>query len=136
MYSIRHRSRYQQIFLPLIFVIASILAIICTLYAFNNMISFFKTPSQLTLSDYNSMKQLRIGGYVKRNSFAPSKASFLLTDGDKSVLVMYKGKLPALFREGQGVTVQGHFISRPDGSYGFEATQILAKHDETYRAIK
>jgi len=51
-----------------------------------------------------------------------------VTDGGASVVVTYQGDLPDLFREGQGVVVQGVFA--PDG--GFTASQVLAKHDETY----
>ena len=51
-----------------------------------------------------------------------------MTDGNRAITVHYQGILPDLFREGQGVVVQGAF----GGDGVFEASQVLAKHDETY----
>ncbi|MGD0430933.1 MAG: cytochrome c maturation protein CcmE, partial [Acetobacteraceae bacterium] len=73
------------------------------------------------------------GGLVERDSVTHASASstattFRVTDGTKSVTVTYNGILPDLFREGQGVVTLGTL--RPDGV--FVASEVLAKHDETY----
>ena len=65
---------------------------------------------------------------MKRSSGGQAGAQFKVTDGNASVLVVYKGILPDLFREGQGVVVLG--VEQPDGV--FRASEVLAKHDETY----
>ena len=135
--SLKHSRRaHRGLGLIFIIIVASILAISFAIYAFSNMISFFKTPSQLIVADYSSGHELRLGGYVQRHSFQPDHKRFVLTDGDKSVVILYSGKLPVLFREGQGVIVQGCFISGADKLYRFKAAAILVKHDETYRALR
>jgi cytochrome c-type biogenesis protein CcmE len=75
-------------------------------------------------------KRLRIGGLVKEGSIVKEgvQVRFEVTDGAKSIPVRYQAMLPDLFREKQGVVVQGAF--QPDRT--FVATTVLAKHDENY----
>ena len=75
---------------------------------------------------------MRLGGLVEKGSVVKDgdgvTTRFRVTDLKKSLLVAYKGVLPDLFREGQGVVVEGGLL--PDGS--FRASEVLAKHDEKY----
>ncbi|HYZ20750.1 MAG TPA: cytochrome c maturation protein CcmE [Rhodopila sp.] len=103
-----------------------------TLSVFSDNLMYFVSPSDLTKSDYNG-RQVRLGGLVeqgtvKRSGGSSAEVSFRVTDGKSSVPVTYKGILPDLFREGQGVVVLG--AARPNGT--FRASEVLAKHDETY----
>jgi len=104
-----------------------------TLSAFSNNLVFFVSPSDLAKTDHAG-RQLRLGGLVEQGTVERSSASgsagvrFKVTDGSVSVPVMYKGILPDLFREGQGIVVLG--ATQPDGV--FRASEVLAKHDETY----
>jgi cytochrome c-type biogenesis protein CcmE len=103
-----------------------------TLSAFSDNLVFFVSPSDLTKSSANG-RQMRLGGLVEQGTVAKSSggeagARFKVTDGNASVAVVYKGILPDLFREGQGVVVLG--VERADGV--FQASEVLAKHDETY----
>ena len=75
---------------------------------------------------------MRIGGLVKAGSVVKRAgrrgADFAITDNVQAVPTRFKGDLPDLFREGQGVVAQGEF----DGQGVFEAKEVLAKHDEKY----
>ena len=75
-------------------------------------------------------QQIRLGGLVETGTVEKSgeTVAFSVTDLTNAVKVTYRGLLPDLFREGQGVVVEGAF----DGSGQFVARQVLAKHDETY----
>jgi cytochrome c-type biogenesis protein CcmE len=103
-----------------------------TLSAFSDNLVFFVTPTELAKHEHEG-HQMRLGGLVeqgtvKRSDGTAAGASFKVTDGTASVPVVYKGILPDLFREGQGVVVLG--TEQPDGS--FRASEVLAKHDATY----
>ena len=79
------------------------------------------------------LPQFRMGGMVEKGTVSHDKTGlgvhFQLTDYTRAIWVHYDGILPALFREGQGLVVQGHLNERGD----FVANQVLAKHDEKYR---
>jgi cytochrome c-type biogenesis protein CcmE len=104
------------------------------LSAFSDNLVFFYSPSELkakpALADAN--RRIRIGGLVELHSITRSAdgqtISFRVTDGAHDIPVTYKGALPDLFREGQGVVAEGRM--RRDGS--FRASEVLAKHDERY----
>ncbi len=103
-----------------------------TLSAFSDNLVFFVSPSDLAKSHFSS-RSVRLGGLVEqgtveRTSGGHAGAQFRVTDGNASVSVVYRGILPDLFREGQGVVVLG--VERPDGV--FHASEVLAKHDATY----
>src|ERR1700692_2037705 len=102
------------------------------LLAFNDNLVFFVSPSDLAKSP-TSGRTVRLGGLVEqgsvvRESGGTTATTFRVTDGAKSVKVTYNGILPDLFREGQGVVTLGTL--KPNGS--FVASEVLAKHDETY----
>ena len=100
------------------------------LRALNEELVFFLSPSQIVDKQPNAGQQIRLGGLVEACSVAKSgeTVAFSVTDLNKAVKVTYRGLLPDLFREGQGVVVEGAF----DGSGQFMASEVLAKHDETY----
>jgi cytochrome c-type biogenesis protein CcmE len=100
------------------------------LTAFRDSIVFFYTPSELTEKHVPAGRALRIGGLVEDGSVARDGdvIRFRVTDLKSALPVTYKGILPDLFREGQGVVAEGTLGA--DGV--FQARQVLAKHDETY----
>ena len=92
-------------------------------------ILFFYTPSEILEKDLKLNEKVRLGGLVKENSITrnDTKINFTITDLKKNIEVTYEGILPDLFREGQGVIVKGYLQNNI-----FEATEVLAKHDENY----
>jgi cytochrome c-type biogenesis protein CcmE len=101
------------------------------LYALNDTIVFFYTPSELASKNVTLGQRFRLGGLVEAGSIVKGEGmtvSFTVTDMIKAIPVSYKGQLPDLFREGQGVVTEG----RLDGTGKFIADTVLAKHDETY----
>ncbi len=102
------------------------------LSAFQQNLVFFFTPSQVAAKEAPQGKTFRIGGMVETGSVKRQPdgvtVRFIVTDTAKSVPVVYRGALPDLFREGKGVVAQGRV--GPDGV--FQASEVLAKHDENY----
>jgi cytochrome c-type biogenesis protein CcmE len=107
-------------------------AVALALVALQDTVTFFFTPSQAAERSIPAGQRVRLGGLVEEKSIRKLAdgvtTEFRVTDRAKAVTVHYKGVLPDLFREGQGVVVQGAF--QPDRS--FTATTVLAKHDENY----
>ena len=99
------------------------------LIALQDNIVFFYTPSELLQKNLKQNEKIRLGGLVEENSVIRNdiKISFIVTDLKESIEVNYIGILPDLFREGQGVIVKGYLKKNM-----FEATEVLAKHDENY----
>lgn len=106
------------------------LALGLTLYALQDQIVFFKSPSDIAAAPLSVGERVRIGGLVKEGSVVQSGSTtaFLVTDMAADVAVTHSGILPDLFREGQGVVLDGAL--RSDGA--FQADTVLAKHDENY----
>jgi cytochrome c-type biogenesis protein CcmE len=101
------------------------------LYALNDTIVFFYTPSEIAEKNVVPGQRFRLGGLVETGSIVKGESmtvTFIVTDTIKAVPVSYTGQLPDLFREGQGVVTEG----RLDASGKFIADTVLAKHDETY----
>jgi cytochrome c-type biogenesis protein CcmE len=99
-------------------------------YAMRDGINFFRSPSQVVESPPPPNEVFRIGGLVEAGSIVRGQSDtvvFRVTDGPASVEVHYRGILPDLFTENEGMVGTGRLI---DGV--FQATEILAKHDETY----
>lgn len=99
-------------------------------YAMRDGISFFRSPSQVVAEPPAPTEVFRIGGLVEEGSVQRGEGetvSFRVTDGGASIPVAYTGILPDLFAENQGMVGQGRYV---DGT--FQASEILAKHDETY----
>jgi cytochrome c-type biogenesis protein CcmE len=105
-------------------------AVALVLSALSDNIVFFFSPSQLAEKHVPADRRFRVGGLVENDSVHKegSEVRFRVTDLKGSVEVVYRGLLPDLFREGQGVIAEGSL--GPDGI--FSAREVLAKHDEKY----
>ena len=92
-------------------------------------ILFFYTPSEILQKNLKQNEKVRLGGLVEENSVVRNniKINFTITDLKKNIEVSYEGILPDLFKEGQGVIVNGYLKNNI-----FEASEVLAKHDENY----
>jgi cytochrome c-type biogenesis protein CcmE len=104
------------------------------LLAFGDSLAFFRTPSELAAEPPPAGQALRLGGLVEEGSFTREgeEARFKVTDLAASVPVRYVGALPDLFREGQGVVVEGRVEGDLAVGGWFRADSVLAKHDERY----
>jgi cytochrome c-type biogenesis protein CcmE len=100
------------------------------LFALSDSVAFFVTPSDIATGKVEADKRFRLGGLVVAGSVERNDGTvrFRLTDQAKEVPVRYRGILPDLFREGQGIVAQG--VLGEDGV--FAASEVLAKHDENY----
>ncbi len=102
------------------------------LTAFQKNLLFFYSPTQVLSGEAPQGSPIRLGGLVAKGSVVRRpqtlEVRFDLTDKLHTVTVVYTGILPDLFREGQGIIAQGRM--RPDKV--FEASEVLAKHDENY----
>src|SRR5215469_2319559 len=100
------------------------------LYAMRDSIVFFSTPSMAAEQHIAAGKRFRLGGLVQPGSLkcGSGAVTFDVADGSARMPVAYKGGLPDLFREGQGVVAEGAL----DASGVFRADTVLAKHDENY----
>ncbi len=99
-------------------------------YAMRDGINFFRAPSQVVAEPPSPTEVFRIGGLVEEGSIIRGQGEtirFSVTDGGAAVAVTYTGVLPDLFEENQGMVGTGSLVNGV-----FEATEILAKHDETY----
>ena len=107
------------------------LAVALSLWAMRGQVTYFFSPSEVTETAAPAGRVVRLGGLVEGGSVIHGPngdVRFVITDNAGRAPVVFDGDLPDLFREGQGVVVQGAF--RPDRV--FVASQVLAKHDETY----
>ena len=99
-------------------------------YAMRDGINFFRAPSEIVAEPPKPSEVFRIGGLVVEGSVTRREGEpirFEVTDGGATVPVVFKGLLPDLFAENEGMVATGSYV---DGV--FEASEILAKHDETY----
>ena len=102
------------------------------LFALEDNIVFFLSPTEITekflKNKITAQQRLRVGGLVEKGSVTKGVINrFKVTDLNKSILVEFKGLLPDLFREGQGIVAEGRYDNAV-----FIASEVLAKHDETY----
>lgn len=107
------------------------LAVGLSLWAMRDSVTFFFSPSEVTAENAPPGRVVRLGGLVEAGSVqrdGTGEVAFVVTDNLASTRIVYRGDLPDLFREGQGIVAQGAF--QPDRT--FRATQVLAKHDENY----
>ena len=107
------------------------LALGLVLFALSETITYFKTPSDIATAPLAPNQRFRLGGLVATGSLKRGQGTeveFAVTDTLQSVPVVFRGVLPDLFREGQGIVAEGRL--EPDGR--FRADSVLAKHDETY----
>lgn len=112
--------------------LGAVLAISATLIfvALRDQIVFFYSPSEVQERSIAAGTPIRLGGLVKEGTWIKTgeTSDFVVTDGQTEMAAHYVGLLPDLFREGQGVVIEGSVT--PAGT--FAATNVLAKHDENY----
>ena len=128
-------KRKKRIYLISLFFITIATSIYLILWALRDNIVFFYSPSEIqqkiSLKEIDEMSKLRLGGMVKESSIEQlndGSINFIITDFDKEMVVFYKGIIPDLFKEQQGVIAEGSINN--EGM--FIANSILAKHDENY----
>ncbi len=106
-------------------------AALLLLSAMRDNVVFFHTPTEVATGKVASGTHVRIGGLVEKGSIERQPngldVTFRVTDGNRALPIRYSGILPDLFREEQGVVAEGSFDQQV-----FNATTILAKHDENY----
>ena len=127
MYGRKVKLRFFFITLILLILILTVFLVLKTL---EENVVYFKSPSDIKLLTEIGNKKIRIGGMVKKNSIKMSnnELSFIITDFKNEINVIYSGIVPNLFSEGKGVVAEGFLKDR----IFFEASKILAKHDENY----
>ncbi len=127
-----HPQRKKRLLLILFLVAGVGTAVGLMTYSLSQNINLFMTPTQFADGDVPVGKTVRAGGLVVAGSVVRSDqglgATFKVTDGMAEVTIRYEGILPDLFREGQGIVALGQLGA--DGV--FEASEVLAKHDENY----
>lgn len=124
------KTRHKRLTFIIIGLAGLGIAAALVLNAFRNNLVFYYTPTEVLAGKAPSNRPFRMGGLVEKGSVKRDglKATFVVTDLNKSMTISYEGILPDLFREGQGVVAQG----RLQGGNAFVAEQVLAKHDEKY----
>lgn len=128
-----HPKRRQRLMMVTALVAVVALGVFFVFQALNENVNFFYGPNQVANGEAPVDVRVRAGGMVKPGSVVRAQdsldVSFTLWDmADSEFTVRYSGILPDLFREGQGIIVGGWLR---DGG-GFEAEEVLAKHDENY----
>lgn len=120
------------------FLFSAALGLFLILWVFQEKVLYFYTPSDLFERNPSWAKAIRLGGLVEKGSLqkkylkGKQHISFIITDGHKKSRIQYEKSLPDLFREGQGVIVEGVIIRNQKGFFTLKASSLLAKHDETY----
>ena len=119
-----------RFFFIILIILSLSLSVFLILKSLEENVVYFKSPSEIKLLNEIQSKKIRVGGMVKNNSIIISseKINFVITDFENEINVIYTGTIPNLFSEGKGVVAEGYL---KDKSF-FEATKILAKHDENY----
>ena len=125
-------KRKQRLILILLGTSGVAVAVLLVLFALGQNMNFFYSPSDIANGDAPLDRDIRAGGMVKEGSVQRDsdslRVSFVVTDFVSEVQVNYEGILPDLFREGDGVVA----IGRLSENGQVEASEVLAKHDETY----
>ncbi|MBU2941712.1 cytochrome c maturation protein CcmE [Shimia thalassica] len=127
MKNLKKRRRIQVIVLAFVALTVSTALIG---YAMRDGINFFRSPSQIAEQPPEANEVFRIGGLVEEGTLVRGQGEtvlFSVTDGGASIPVSFTGVLPDLFEENQGMVGTGSYVNGV-----FEASEILAKHDETY----
>ena len=129
--------RQQKLAIVIFIVLGSAMAVGLVLVALEEGINVFYTPTEISAGKVDEGQNFRVGGMVKTESLIKdglegTEVNFLATDFCNDVLVSFTGPLPDMFREGQGFVADGSLDNRGT----FQATQILAKHDENYMSAE
>ena len=120
------KKRLLSIFFVFLFSVSGVSLI---LYSLNSNLDYFFTPSELKEVDIPPKKRIKIGGMVLEGSVDrnASDISFTITDYENSIVVLFEGIVPDLFKEGSVVVALGYLNDEI-----FYAEEVLAKHDENY----
>lgn len=125
-------QRKQRLILILLGTSGVAIAVLLVLFALGQNMNFFYSPSDIAQGEAPLGRDIRAGGMVKEGSVQRDseslRVSFVVTDFVSEVQVNYEGILPDLFREGDGVVAIGRLLENGQ----VEASEVLAKHDETY----
>jgi len=124
-------TRKRRLTIVLLVVAAAVVAVGLIVFALQQNMNYLFTPSQVQTGQANNYKTFRLGGMVKAGPIQRGtdslKVTFTVVDASGSMPVEYTGILPDLFRDNQSVIATGHMDNAR-----FIATEVLAKHDETY----
>ena len=126
--------RFQRLLVILFSLVFLMTAILLILLNSKKNLVFFYTPSELLNSNAKVNDTIRIGGIVQKNSIKNKQNNdynFIITDENTFLHVSYSGLLPDLFREEQGVVIEGILLK----DYKIQAYTVFAKHDENYMPI-
>ena len=130
------KNRLNKIYLIIFFLLSVGLITFFILRALEKNIDLYLTPSEVKAADFNQFNDFKLGGMVKVGSLQKLEGleiSFIVTDFQSEMTVIYEGVLPNLFKENSGVVATGSL--NPEQNQ-FIATEILAKHDENYMPVK
>ncbi len=130
------KNRLNKIYLIIFFLLSIGLITFFILRALEKNIDLYLTPSDLRAVDFNQPDDFKLGGMVKVGSLEKLgglEISFVVTDFESEMIVIYEGVLPNLFKENSGVVATGTLNTEQNQ---FIATEILAKHDENYMPVK
>ena len=119
-----------RFFFVLLILLTLFLSVFLILKSLEENVVYFQSPSEIKILSEIEKKKIRVGGMVKINSISmqAKEISFVITDFENEINVIYSGVVPNLFTEGKGVVAEGYL---KDKNF-FLATKILAKHDENY----
>ncbi|SFE68156.1 cytochrome c-type biogenesis protein CcmE [Sulfitobacter brevis] len=123
-------KKQRRIQLVSVAIVALVLSTALIGYALRDGINYFRAPSQVMAEPPQPTEVFRIGGLVEEGSLKRGEGEiirFSVTDGGATVPVVFTGVLPDLFEENQGMVGTGRYVNGV-----FEASEILAKHDENY----
>lgn len=127
-----HRKKRLTVIISSVLAVGVVVGLV--LYASEQKMNLFITPTEIEAGVAPTDRIIRIGGLVKEGSVVRSETSlrtdFIVTDNVADVAVTYDKIMPDLFREGQGVVAMGKL----NETGVFVASNILAKHDEEYKA--
>lgn len=127
-----HPVRRQRLFVVLFIVAGAALAVGLAAFALRDNINLFYPPADFAAGKVPTGKAIRAGGMVREGSVKRDpnslRVEFVVTDYQGDLSVVFNGILPDLFAEGQGVVASGKL----DEQGVFQATEVLAKHDENY----
>ena len=130
------KNRLNKIYIIIFFLLSVGLITFFILRALEKNIDLYLTPSEVKAVDFNQPDDFKLGGMVKVGSLQKLEGleiSFIVTDFQSEMVVIYEGVLPNLFKENSGVVATGSL--NPEQNQ-FIATEILAKHDENYMPVK
>lgn len=130
--AIARPRKQQRLMLAVLAMVVLLVAAIIAMFALRDSAAYFKAPSDLVNDRPEPGQTFRLGGLVKAGSISRAAdgvtMDFTVTDNSADTNVSYRGLVPDLFGEGQGVIATGSF----DANGRFQAEQLLAKHDENY----